>query len=178
MDLIVDNYFPVLENIGEQMERVEAELLKSSQRKELGDLYQLKQEIIVIRQAVWPLRDMIGTFMKSEHHDISSEVHEYLRDVYDHMLQVLEAVEIFREMASDMLGLYMSTNSQRLNEIMKVLTMFAAIFIPLTFIAGLYGMNFRSLPLLESEAGVFVVWGIMASLVIAMLIYFKVKKWL
>ncbi|MFC1721713.1 magnesium/cobalt transporter CorA [Patescibacteria group bacterium] len=178
LDVIVDNYFPVMEDIGEQIESLEEKLLKSADRKLLNEIYRMKQKIVIMRQAIWPMRDLVHNLEKSKHQLISDRTREFLSDAYDHTLQISEAVEIFRDMVSGMLDLYLSTSSNRMNEVMKVLTMFAAIFIPLTFIAGIYGMNFRSLPGLQSDWGILGVFGSMAALVIVMIIYFKAKKWL
>jgi len=177
VDLIVDNYFPVLESLGEQIEKLENELLDSSRQKQIERVYRLKQEVVSIRQIVWPLRDLVRSMLRSEHHDITKVTKDHLRDVYDHVLQVVDAVEIFREMAADMVELYLSMTSHRTNQVMKVLTIFASIFIPLTFIASVYGMNFRFLPGVYSPYGYIGVFAVMFGLAIAMVIYFRIKKW-
>jgi len=177
VDLIVDNYFPVLENIGEKIERLENDLLGKSSETQIERVYRMKQEVVSIRQMVWPLRDLVRNMLRSEHHDITKVTKDHLRDVYDHVLQAVDAVEIFRDMASDMVELYLSITSHRTNQVMKVLTIFASIFIPLTFIASVYGMNFRFLPGVYTPFGYIGIFAVMFGVALTMIIYFKIKKW-
>ncbi|MBU3949064.1 MAG: magnesium/cobalt transporter CorA [Proteobacteria bacterium] len=178
IDAIVDNYFSVLENIGGQIELLEKELMLNATQELLAKIYGLKQELVYLRKSIWPMREVVSTIQRSEHDLVNEGTYVYMRDVYDHTIQVVETVETFRDMASGMLDLYLSTMSNKMNEIMKVLTLFAAIFIPLTFLAGIYGMNFEFMPELKWRFSYPVWWFITISLVVGMIIYFKRKKWL
>jgi len=178
IDVIIDNYFVVLEKLGEIIDGLEEELIKNTKPGTLSSIHQLKREMIFLRKSVWPLRELIGTLERGESVLIQDSTRIYLRDVYDHTIQVIDSVETFREMLSGMLDIYLSSISNKTNEIMKVLTMIATIFIPLTFIVGLYGMNFKSMPGLESEWGYPVVVTFMVVIVVFMLGYFRKKKWL
>jgi magnesium transporter len=177
IDVIIDNYFVVLENLGETIDVLEEELIMNTKPGTLGFLHKLKSEMIFLRRSVWPLRELIGSLERAESLLIQKSTRIYLRDVYDHTIQVIDSVETFREMLSGMLDIYLSSISNKTNEIMKVLTMIATIFIPLTFIVGLYGMNFKSMPGLESRWGYPLVLILMAMIVVFMLNYFRKKKW-
>jgi magnesium transporter len=178
IDAIIDHYYVILEQIGEQIEKAETRLLKSPDRYVLTTIYKLKHELIVLRKSIWPTREMVGTLLRTEHGLIDKAIGVYLRDLYDHTIQVVDTVETFRDMTSSMLDLYLSTVSNKMNEVMKVLTIFAAIFIPLTFIVGIYGMNFDYMPELHLTWGYYGVWGVMLSVVMGMIVLFKRKKWL
>jgi magnesium transporter len=178
IDAIVDNYFLILEKMGEQIESMEEELIAKPSDKTVRRIHTLKRELIFLRKSVWPLRELINSMEKTESSLISDSTGPYLRDVYDHTIQVIDTVESFRDMVSGMLDIYLSSISNRMNAVMKVLTIIATIFIPLTFIAGIYGMNFKFMPELEWKWGYFIVLIIMALVVAVMLIYFKRKKWL
>ncbi|PNX47132.1 MAG: magnesium and cobalt transport protein CorA [Thermoplasmata archaeon M9B1D] len=183
IDAIVDNYYAILEKIGEKVESLEEDLVSNPSPETLQKIYNLKREMVYLRKSVWPLRDVISNMLRDESKLIKKETHIYLRDLYDHTIQVIDTIETFRDMISGMLDIYMSSISNKMNEVMKVLTIFAAIFIPLTFIVGVYGMNFDrtfpfNMPELNWQFGYIFVWGIMISLVIVMLGYFKHKKWL
>ena len=178
LDTLVDNYFSVLEYIGEQMEDTEEQLLKAANQDTLNSIYQLKRELMFLHKSIWPMREVINSLQRDDFELINKTTFIYLRDVYDHTIQVAETLEIFREMSSGMLDLYLSTVSNRLNEVMKVLTIFAAVFIPLTFIAGVYGMNFKFMPELEWRYGYAMWWGLIIVISIFMFIFFKRKKWL
>ena len=141
-------------------------------------IHALKRELIFLRKSVWPLRELVNSMEKTESSLISNATVPYLRDVYDHTIQVIDTVESFRDMVSGMLDIYLSSISNRMNAVMKVLTIIATIFIPLTFIAGIYGMNFKFMPELAWKWGYFIVLIIMAVVAAIMLIYFKRKKWL
>jgi magnesium transporter len=177
-DSIIDHYYTVLEQISEHIEELEEELLVSPNQKILNSIYKLKQELVFLRKSVWPTRGMIGELQRSEHKLISKSIDVFLRDLYDHIIQVIDTVETFRDILSGMLDLYLSTISNKMNEVMKVLTIFAAIFIPLTFIAGIYGMNFDYMPELQTRWGYFGVLGLMAFLGFGMIFYFKRKSWI
>jgi magnesium transporter len=178
IDAIVDNYFLILEKMGEQIESMEEELITKPSDKIVRMIHSLKRELIFLRKSVWPLRELINSLQKTESSLITYSTEPYLRDVYDHTIQVIDTVESFRDMVSGMLDIYLSSISNRMNAVMKVLTIIATIFIPLTFIAGIYGMNFKYMPELGWKWGYFIVLIVMAAVGVSMLIYFKRKKWL
>ncbi|MEE4312489.1 MAG: magnesium/cobalt transporter CorA [candidate division KSB1 bacterium] len=178
MDAIVDHYFIVLERIGELVEELEEELLNEPTQKTLASIYGLKRKLITMRKVIWPLREVVGNIERDEIQFFESSTYIYLRDVYDHIIQTLDTLETYREMVSGMLDTYLSSVSNKMNQVMKVLTIIATIFIPLTFIAGIYGMNFEYMPELKWHWGYPAVWLIMIFVFIAMIIYFKVKKWI
>jgi len=178
LDSIVDFYFTVLEQLGDRIENLEEILLKHADQSLLNDIYHLKQDLIFLRKSIWPMREVISSMQHAEHNLITKQVGFFLRDAYDHTIQVIETVETFRDMASGMQDLYLSTISNKMNEVMKVLTIFAAIFIPLTFLAGVYGMNFHNIPELSWKWGYPAWWGLVVALGVGMLIYFKRRKWM
>lgn len=178
IDAVVDNYFSVLEHIGEEIENLEVKLMRSTDQRLLTDIYNLKKELVFLRKSIWPMREVVNTLQRTEHPLINENIAIYLRDVYDHTIQVVETVETFRDMTSGMLDLYLSTMSNKMNEVMKVLTMFAAIFIPLTFLAGVYGMNFKYMPELGMRLAYPAWWVFTTVLAIGMVIYFKRKRWM
>jgi magnesium transporter len=178
IDAVVDYYFEALENFGERIEEVEYRLINNPQTRTLNDLYELKTAAIFLRKSIWPLREVISRLEKMESPLISASLQPYLRDVYDHAIQVIETVETYRDLLSGMLDLYLSSVSNRMNEVMKMLTIIATIFIPLTFIAGLYGMNFSDMPVQKIANGWVVIWSVMLSISLFMLMFFKRKKWL
>jgi magnesium transporter len=178
LDGVVDGYFGVLEGLGEKVEDLEEELVSSPLPETLQELHVLKREMIYMRKAVWPLREVVAALERSGSPLIKESTVPYLRDVYDHTVQVMDAVETVRDMLSGMLDIYLSSISNRMNEVMKVLTIFASIFIPLTFIAGVYGMNFQYMPELAWRWGYPVVWLVMLGVGVALLWYFRRKRWL
>jgi len=178
IDGIVDNYFVVMEKIEEKVEDLEEELVLHPSQQSLHRISKLKKDMIFLRKSVWPLREMINSLEHSESPLIKDTTAIYLRDVYDHTIQVIDTLETLRDMVSGMLDIYLSGLSYRMNEIMKVLTLIATIFIPLTFVAGVYGMNFRYMPELAWEYGYFTVWGVMIAMVVLMLIYFRKRQWI
>ncbi len=178
IDAIVDNYFTVLEKIGEKIEDIEDELVKNPTPDVLHTIHHLKRELIFLRKSVWPLREVISRLERWESPLIDKSIDIYLRDVYDHTIQVIDALETFRDMLSGMLDIYLSSVSNRMNEVMKVLTIIATIFIPLTLIAGIYGMNFKYMPELDWAWGYPIVYVIMLAIGVVMLIYFRRKRWL
>ncbi len=178
LDTIVDNYFLIFETMGENIELLEGELVANPTTKTLQEIQKIKNEMIFVRRAVWPLREVISGLRRKESPLIKETTEIYLRDVYDHTVQVMDTLEIYREMLSGMLDIYLSSVSNRLNSVMKVLTIIATIFMPLTFIAGIYGMNFKHMPELEWRWGYPVVWLMVIIIGLSMLIYFKKKKWL
>ena len=178
LDSIVDNYFIVLEQVGEEVEFLEEELVTNPTPETLQTIHSLKRDMIFLRKSVWPLREIIGGLERGESSLIRESTEIYLRDVYDHTIQVIDTIETFRDMISGMLDIYLSSVSNRMNEVMKVLTIIATIFIPLTLIAGLYGMNFQYMPELEWRWGYPMVWLVMLAIGALMLVYFRRKKWL
>jgi len=178
IDAIVDNYFIVLEKIEEKIEDVEEELVTNQTPETLQTIHHLKREMIFLRKSVWPLREVISVLERGESVLIHESTGIYLRDVYDHIIQVIDSIETFREMISGMFDIYLSGVSNKLNEVIKVLTIIATIFIPLTFIAGIYGMNFEYMPELGWRWGYPVVWIFIVAVVITMLVYFRRKKWI
>jgi magnesium transporter len=178
IDNIVDNYFVVMEKIEEWVESLEEELVVNATRESLQKINRLKKDMIFLRKAVWPLREMILALERMESPLIRQDTRIYLRDVYDHAIQVIDTLETFRDMVSGMIDIYLSSLSFKMNEIMKVLTLIATIFIPLTFVAGVYGMNFRNMPELGWEFGYYAVWGIMITIVVIMLVYFRKRQWI
>ncbi|MFH1335154.1 MAG: magnesium/cobalt transporter CorA [Candidatus Zixiibacteriota bacterium] len=177
-DAIVDNYFTVLEKLGEKIGNVEDELIGNPTPETLQILHDLKREMIFLRKSVWPLREVISRWEIEETPLIKDTTRIYLRDVYDHTIQVIDSVETFRDMLSGMLDIYLSSISNRMNQVMKVLTIIATIFIPLTFIVGVYGMNFENMPELKWRVGYFMVLGIMVIIAVFMLFNFRKRKWL
>ncbi|MEK7376912.1 MAG: magnesium/cobalt transporter CorA [Candidatus Margulisiibacteriota bacterium] len=177
-DAIVDNYFLVTEKIGDRIETVEEELVKNPSQNTLHILHVLKRDMIFLRRAVWPLRDVIAKLEKEPLSLIRESTRLYLRDVYDHTIQVIDTVETFRDMLSGMLDIYLSSISNRLNAVMKTLTIIATIFMPLTFLAGVYGMNFKHFPELSWKLGYPAFWLISALISFIMLAYFRKKKWI
>ncbi len=177
MDSIVDNYFVILEKLGEEVELLEEELVTDPQRSTLQAVHHLKREMILLRKSVWPLREVLAALQRGESSLISSSTHVYLRDVYDHTIQVIDTIETFRDLLAGMLDIYLSSVSNRLNEVMKVLTIISTIFIPLTFLAGVYGMNFKYMPELEEPWAYPALWAFMIAVGLSMVAYFKKKNW-
>ena len=178
LDAVVDNYFVILEKFGDKIEMLEAELIEGPTQKTVQRIYQLKRELIFLHNAVWPLREVVSALGKHESPIIREATVPYFRDVYDHVIHVIDSVDIYREMISSMLDMYLSSVSNRLNEVMKVLTAISLIFMPLTFIVGLYGMNFKYMPELEWRYGYFLTLFVMFGIGVFMFFYFKRKKWL
>lgn len=178
MDAVVDHYFAVLEGVGDVTEQIEGEVLDDPQQSTMHRLHALKRELISVRRAVWPLREVFSQLLRAEDDYFSSETQIFQRDVYDHTVQVVDTVEALRDVVSGSVDLYLSTVGYRTNEVMKVLTIMASIFIPLTFLAGLYGMNFDYLPELHIHWAYPTLLVIMAVIAGSMLIYFKRKGWL
>lgn len=178
-DIIIDQYFLLLEDIGETVEDVEEQLVPSPDRSSQEAIYRLKRRLIYVKKTIWPTREVLSSLQRSDHILINESTKIYFRNVYDHTVQVIETLESLRDITAGMMDLYLSSVSNKMNEIMKVLTVFSTIFIPLTFLAGVYGMNFRKkFPELDWEYGYFVFWLICIITTIIMLFYFRRKKWL
>jgi magnesium transporter len=178
IDAIVDNYFTILEKIGEKIESMQEDIISNPNPQTLQHIYKLKRDMIYLRKSVWPLREVLNGLLRGESKLIRESTHIYLRDLYDHTIQVIDTIETYRDMISGMLDIYMSSISNKMNEVMKVLTIFAAIFIPLTFIAGVYGMNFKHMPELSIPWAYPAVWIIIILVGVSLLAFFKHKKWI
>ena len=177
IDNIVDNYFIVLENLEEKIEFLEDDLVKQTNTITLQKIHELKRELILLRKSLWPLREAISFLERSESTLISEATGIYFKDIFDHVIAIIDSVETFRDMLSGMLDIYLSSISNKLNEVMKVLTIIATLFMPLTFLAGVYGMNFKFMPELEWRWGYFGVLGTMLVIALCMVYYFRKKKW-
>ncbi len=177
IDAIVDEYFAILEQMGEQIEWVEGKLADRPDAAVLRDIHQLKRENLLLRRSTWPVRELINTLGRTESKLLTEDVRLYLRDVYGHSVQVIDTMETLRDLLSGMLDTYLSSVNNRMNEVMKVLTVIATIFIPLSFIAGLYGMNFQHMPELQWRWGYAAVLLFMGVVAAGMLLHFKRKKW-
>lgn len=178
IDAIVDNYFIILERLGEKIESMEEEVIGEPTENTVRQIHSLKREMILLRKSIWPLRELIGGLQKSESSLIKETTDIYMRDVYDHTIQIIDTIESFRDMVSGLLDIYLSSLSNKMNAVMKVLTIIATLFIPLTFVAGIYGMNFKYMPELEWRWSYPIVWIIMIAVAVVMVCYFKRKKWL
>jgi magnesium transporter len=178
LDAVVDHYFVVLENLGERVEALEEELVVDPSQETLHKIHALKREMIFLRKSVWPLREVVAKLERAESELIKDSTEIFFRDVYDHTIQVIDNIETFREILAGMLETYLSSVSNRMNQVMKVLTIIATIFIPLTFLAGVYGMNFEHMPELKWRFGYFLVWGVMIALGVGMAVAFRRRKWL
>lgn len=184
LDIIIDGGFPVLDRLGEALEQLEAELLAKPDQHTLGRIHQLKRDLLLLRRGLWPQREVINALLHPDHTLINAETRLYLRDCYDHTVQIIDLLETYRDMVTAMLEVYLSSISHRTNEIMRVLTIIATIFIPLTFIVGVYGMNFENpaspwaMPELHWYFGYPIVWLIMILVAAGLLYYFKRQGWL
>lgn len=178
IDAVVDSYFGVLERVGDQAEQLEEEALDRPSSRTMHRIHEIRREIIVIRKSVWPVRDLLAGLLRHESPLVHEGTRIFLRDVYDHAIQAIDTVENLRDVAASLMDLHLSNLGNRTNEVMKVLTIMATIFIPLTFIVGVYGMNFEFMP----ELGVWwaypAVWGVMIAVAMAMLVFFRRKGWL
>lgn len=177
MDIVVDQYFLVLEALGDQIEILEDSIITNPTREKARALYRLKNSILILRKAIWPIREVVNQLVKVPDKIIAPATQVYFRDLYDHTVQAIEGIETFREILSNMLDIYLSSLTNRMNEIMKVLTVIATIFIPVTFIASIFGMNFKYMPELQWKWGYPAVLGLMFCVIAGMIYYFKRKKW-
>jgi magnesium transporter len=178
IDSIVDSYFHILEKIGEEVEGLEDALVLDPNKNDLQLIHLLRREMILLRRAIWPSREVISSMQRNENEFIEERTRIYLRDVYDHTIQVIDTIESYRDMVVGMLDTYLSSTSNKLNEVMKVLTVISTLFIPLTFLAGVYGMNFKSFPELGYDwMYPWGFWMITLFVVMGMAVFFKKKKW-
>jgi magnesium transporter len=178
LDTVVDHYFEIMEYVGDKLEIIEQEMLTNPEPAKLKELYKFRRELIYLRKSVWPLREVIVKMERDDCSMISEDVKPFLRDVYDHTIQVIETVESTRDILSGIVDVYLSSVSNRMNSVMKVLTVISTIFMPLAFITSLYGMNFDNMPELHTHYGYYYVIGVCCFSVIGMLFYFQRKKWL
>ena len=177
LDAIVDSFFIVLEKLGERVEALENAVVLHANPHTLSAIHHLKRELLFLRRSTWPLRDVLSSLQRGESPLISDQILVYLRDVHENTLQVIETVESFRDIMTGTLDIYLSSTSNRMNEIMTVLTIIATIFIPLTFITGIYGMNFHWMPELSWHYGYFWALGLMVLVALGMIAYFRHKRW-
>ncbi len=178
LDAIVDNYFVVLEDLGERVERLQEEVVERPVPETLQRIRRLKSDMIFLRRNLWPVRELVGGLDKSESPLVGRDLKPYLRDLYEHAVQAIDMAETLRDMLSTAMDMYMSSVSNRMNEIMRVLTVIATIFIPLTFIAGVYGMNFQHMPELHARWGYPVVWVVMVLTAVGMVAFFRRHRWI
>ncbi len=178
IDLVVDQYFAVLEGYGDELEAMEEEVLEGPARDQVQRVDRLKRNLLVVRRAVWPLRDALASLLRTEPAYFTRPVKDYLRDAHDHAVQVVDAVETQRELVTGIHDLYLTTLNVRMNDVMKVLTIIATIFIPLTFLAGIYGMNFEHMPEYHWRWAYPALWLIMLGIASGMIVYFRRRGWL
>lgn len=178
IDVLVDNYFLVIDKLNAKVAELEDDLMNDPTQKTLKQLYFIKRELLKLSRNVRPMREVAGYLHRAENSLIEERNKSFLRDLYDHTIDLNENVDMNRELVSGMIDTYISITGNKMNEIMKVLTIMASIFIPLTFIAGIYGMNFDNMPELHTKWGYFIALGIMAVVGVVMLLYFKKKNWL
>ncbi|MGQ9651846.1 MAG: magnesium/cobalt transporter CorA [Phycisphaerae bacterium] len=184
IDAVIDGYFPVLETTGERLEELEDEILHRPTGRVASAVHEIKRNLMTLRRAIWPLREAMNSLVRDPSPLVNDETRLYLRDCYDHTVRVIDFIETYRELGSDLMDLYLSSVSQRMTEVMKVLTIIATIFIPLTFISSIYGMNFQTdrspwnMPELTWYFGYPFALGLMAIMALGMLYYFRRKGWL
>jgi magnesium transporter len=178
MDTIVDEYFTLQDAFDELIENIEDELLSNPSAQTLNIIQKIKRELIFLRRSVSPMRELLASIQRSESQLLNYKTKRYFGDIYDHVIRITEAMESYRDLIAGMLDIYLSSVSNKMNETMKILTVFASIFIPLTFIAGVYGMNFKYMPELEWRWGYPMLWGVFISVSVFLLRFFKNKKWI
>jgi magnesium transporter len=178
IDVIVDNYYVVLDAIGQQIEQIEDEIYKSHTGHEFKKIQRLKKELIFLRKALYPLRDAMSKLIKDESGFIDPANTRFFSDVYNHVAHLIDSLDTYKDLTSGLMDIYMNTQNTRMNEVMKVLTIISTIFIPLTFIVGVYGMNFEFMPELHWEISYPVVWGVMILITVGMIFFFRFKKWI
>ncbi|MCB1762898.1 MAG: magnesium/cobalt transporter CorA [Gammaproteobacteria bacterium] len=184
LDMVIDQGFPVLENFGLELEEVEEQILGTSYQATLGRIHSVKRELILLRRLLWPQRDVINQLMRGDDALVREDTLIYLRDCYDHTVQVMELLETYRDMTASMLDIYLSSVNNEMNQVMRLLTVIATIFIPLSFITGVYGMNFDrtvslwNMPELGLPYGYLLIWLVMAAIGLSMLVYFRRRKWI
>jgi magnesium transporter len=178
IDAVVDEYFIILDSLGSEIEDFEDRAVDEKDESFISDIRKIKQKLLKVRRVVWPLRESLSLLMHLDSKRIGNELDPFLKDLYDHIIQAAETVETYRELVAGVMEVNLSAASNRLNKVMKVLTIISTIFIPLTFIVGVYGMNFRFMPELEQPLAYPIIWGIMGGIALGMLLFFKRRKWL
>lgn len=178
LDTTVDHYFAVMEDLGDQLEELEDQLLEKPELNVLQSIQQVRREVLSIRQVAWPLREVVNHLYREASPLVAQETRLYLRDIYDHLVQMIDNVEIFREIVVGLLDLHLFNLNTRMNEVMKVLTIFTSVFIPLTFIVGVYGMNFHHMPELDVPWAYPALWAVMIGIGVGMVLFFRRKKWI
>lgn len=175
IDAIVDNYFSIMEETGNQLDRIDDQVVKKPQENSLQNIHSLKKNLVLLRKNIWPVREIISKMKQTAL--IKKSTKPFIDDLYDHAVQIIDSIEMYREMSSSILETYLSNVSNKMNEIMKVLTVISTVFIPLTFITGVYGMNFTHMPEIPGKFSYYVVWAVMLTIGIWLFVYFKRKKW-
>jgi len=178
IDTIVDHYFVVLESLGERLEALEHLVMDQPGEDVLQDIYKIKRELLSLRRSAWPLRELVGNLERGEVPFIRPSTQVYLRDVYEHLIEVIEVTEMYRDMAQSLIEIYLSSVNNRINQVMKVLAMVATVFMPLTLISSIYGMNFEHMPELRWEYGYPLTLAFMAVITVCMIVLFKRKRWI
>ena len=178
IDTVIDSYFLDLERVEDEIEDIEENLIENTDPEFLKKIHSIKMDIIILKKVIWPLREMLSTLGSHEYFLINKSTDYYLRDVYDHSIQIFDTLESLRDRISEMLDIYLSSTSNKLNEIVRVLTVISTIFVPLTFIVGLYGMNFQNMPELQHPLGYPAVLTVILIVALSMLVYFRKKKWI
>jgi len=178
VDAVVDNYFSVIERLGERLEALEDSVVQAPDAGTLKAIHTAKRDMLFMRRAVWPMREVIGGLLRDDSELVQAGTRIYLRDVYDHAVEVIEVVEMYRDMVSSLLEVYLSSINNRMNAVIKVLTIIATIFMPLTFIVGLYGMNFKHMPELDWQYGYPLCLALMAAVTVGMIVFFRRKEWI
>lgn len=178
IDAIVDHCFPILEMYGDRLEEIEDLILAKPSRHTIGDIHQIKRELLLLRRAIWPMREVVQSLLREPHECFSETSRMYMRDVYDHVVQIIDIVETYREVGTGLTETYMSSMSNRLNEVMKVLTIITTIFVPLTFLAGVYGMNFEYMPEIPMRYAYAIFWGVCLVVAGVMVYLFRRRGWL
>lgn len=178
MDAVVDHYFLAIERIGEEVELIDERVLSNPRPGDHQDIHRLKQQLLSLRRAVWPLREVVGAIVRSESDLLGEHTKVFWRDLYDHTVQVIDMVETSRDVLTSLHDTFLSSLSNRMNEVMKVLTVISTIFIPLTFIAGVYGMNFKNMPELEWKDGYYAVWAVMVVIGVILILFFRKRRWI
>lgn len=177
IDIIVDNYYVVLDEIGQQIEQIEEDIYHNPSSKEFQKIQRIKKELIFLRKALYPLRDALSKLIKDESGFIESQNARYFSDIYDHVVHLIDSMDTYKDLTTSLMDIHINTLNTKMNEVMKVLTVISTIFMPLTFIVGVYGMNFHYMPEIPWKWGYPVIWGVMILIAAAMLRYFKFKKW-
>jgi magnesium transporter len=178
IDLIIDQYFPVMESVGDQIELIEDEIQESPSHEVVSKIREMKRDLILIRASIWPMREVINSLQREEPKLVADTTKVFLRDAYDHTIQIADIVESYRDILSEMFNVYLSVMANSTNEVMKILTIFATIFIPLTFVVGIYGMNFEFMPELKWQPAYFILLGLMGVITIFMVRFFRKRGWM